>query len=42
MAKEEHLKILRQGVKVWNEWRIDVGNVCYAQILAGPILEHSA
>ena len=27
MANEEHLKILRQGVKVWNRWRLDHASI---------------
>lgn len=27
MANEEHVKILKQGVEVWNRWRIDNPNV---------------
>ena len=26
MANPEHLEILKQGVEIWNRWRLDIGD----------------
>src|SRR5258708_16856895 len=37
MANQEHLEILKQGVKVWNEWREKIGVM--VPRLSGAILD---
>jgi uncharacterized protein YjbI with pentapeptide repeats len=41
MAKEKHLEILRQGVEIWNQWRVDnreiIPNLSGAQLLGAEL-----
>jgi hypothetical protein len=36
MANEEHLKILKRGVKQWNKWRLE--NAAITPDLSGAVL----